>query len=116
MSSRGGASRPKVRKGCGRSSKSAGLHGPGKVADSPPRMKRVLIANRGEIAVRIIRACREAGLESVAVYSDADAAALHVRIADRAVRIGPPAASESYLDAAALFEAARASGADAVHP
>ena len=79
-------------------------------------MKRVLIANRGEIAVRIIRACREAGLESVAVYSDADAAALHVRIADRAVRIGPPAASESYLDAAALFEAARASGADAVHP
>ena len=77
---------------------------------------RVLIANRGEIAVRIIRACREAGVESVAVFSDADASARHVAIADRAVRIGPAPARDSYLNAAAIVDAARASGADAVHP
>jgi acetyl/propionyl-CoA carboxylase alpha subunit len=77
---------------------------------------RVLVANRGEIAVRIIRACREAGLQSVAVYSDADAQALHVRLADRAVRIGPAPPSQSYLHIPALVEACRASGADAVHP
>jgi acetyl-CoA carboxylase biotin carboxylase subunit len=79
-------------------------------------MKRVLIANRGEIAVRIIRACREAGLESVAVYSDADASARHVLLADRACRIGPAPAAESYLNIAAVLAAATASGADAVHP
>jgi 3-methylcrotonyl-CoA carboxylase alpha subunit len=77
---------------------------------------RVLIANRGEIAVRIIRACREAGVESVAVYSDADAGALHTRLADRAVRIGPAAPSESYLSIAALLAAARETGSDAIHP
>jgi acetyl-CoA carboxylase biotin carboxylase subunit len=79
-------------------------------------LRRVLIANRGEIAVRIVRACREAGLESVAVYSDADARALHVRLADRSERIGPAPPSDSYLNAGALLEAARRSGADAVHP
>ncbi|HEV3484300.1 MAG TPA: biotin carboxylase N-terminal domain-containing protein, partial [Vicinamibacterales bacterium] len=79
-------------------------------------IRRVLVANRGEIAVRIIRACREAGIESVAVYSDADARALHVRSADRAVRIGPASPAESYLSVAALIDAARATGADAVHP
>jgi acetyl-CoA carboxylase biotin carboxylase subunit len=79
-------------------------------------MKRVLVANRGEIAVRIIRACREASLESVAVYSDADAAALHVRLADRAIRIGPPAPSASYLNVGALIDAARTTAADAIHP
>jgi acetyl-CoA carboxylase biotin carboxylase subunit len=79
-------------------------------------MRRVLIANRGEIAVRINRACREAGLESVAVFSDADADALHVRTADRAVRIGPAPSSESYLSVPALIAAARQSGADAIHP
>jgi len=79
-------------------------------------LKRVLIANRGEIAVRVIRACREAGLESVAVYSDADEQALHVRLADRAIRIGPPAPSESYLSVPALIDAARTTQADAVHP
>jgi len=79
-------------------------------------MRRVLIANRGEIAVRIIRACREAGLESVAVYSDADAHAVHVRLANHAVRLGPPSPADSYLDIAALIRAAQASGADAVHP
>src|SRR5215203_4277992 len=79
-------------------------------------LRRVLIANRGEIAVRIIRACREAGLHSVAVYSDADARALHVRLADRAERIGAAPPSDSYLNVDALLEAARRSGADAVHP
>jgi acetyl-CoA carboxylase biotin carboxylase subunit len=79
-------------------------------------LRRVLIANRGEIAVRIARACREAGIESVAVYSDADVDSPHVLAADRAVRIGPAAPSESYLSIPALLAAARAAGADAVHP
>ncbi|HET7220778.1 MAG TPA: acetyl-CoA carboxylase biotin carboxylase subunit [Vicinamibacterales bacterium] len=81
-----------------------------------PAIRRVLIANRGEIAVRIARACREAGIESVAVFSDADADAVHVRAADRAVRIGPPPPAESYLSVPALIDAARASSADAIHP
>ena len=79
-------------------------------------IRRVLIANRGEIAVRIIRACREMDLETVAVYSDADAGAKHVRLADIAIQIGPPPAVESYLRVAAIVDAARRSGADAVHP
>jgi acetyl-CoA carboxylase biotin carboxylase subunit len=79
-------------------------------------MRRVLIANRGEIAVRIAKACREFGLESVAVYSDADADALHVRMADHAVRIGPAAPSESYLSIPALIDAAAGVDADAIHP
>ena len=78
--------------------------------------KKVLIANRGEIAVRIIRACQERGIRTVAVYSDADRAALHVRYADEAYRIGPPPARESYLNVPAILIAARASGADAIHP
>ncbi|MDO8681713.1 MAG: biotin carboxylase N-terminal domain-containing protein [Acidobacteriota bacterium] len=79
-------------------------------------MKRLLIANRGEIAVRIIRACRELGIETVAIYSDADRAAPHAREADSAIRIGPPPARESYLDAQKVIDAARQSGADAIHP
>jgi acetyl/propionyl-CoA carboxylase alpha subunit len=78
--------------------------------------ERVLIANRGEIAVRIIRACRELGMESVAVYSDADVAASHVRLADEAVRIGPPAPTESYLRIDRIVEAALETGAQAIHP
>src|SRR5258707_6812305 len=77
---------------------------------------RLLIANRGEIAVRIIRACRELGISPIAVYSEADASAMHVRLADAAVCIGPAPAAESYLRIDRLIEAARISGADAVHP
>ncbi|HLB85480.1 MAG TPA: biotin carboxylase N-terminal domain-containing protein, partial [Steroidobacteraceae bacterium] len=76
----------------------------------------MLIANRGEIAVRIIRACRELGLESVAVYSDADANAGHVRLADSAWRLGPAPATESYLRIDRVIEAARSVDADALHP
>jgi acetyl-CoA carboxylase biotin carboxylase subunit len=78
--------------------------------------ERILIANRGEIAVRIIRACRELGIDAVAVYSDADAQAPHTRIADRAVRIGPAAAADSYLSTDAIIEAARHTACDAIHP
>ncbi|MFZ2055738.1 MAG: acetyl-CoA carboxylase biotin carboxylase subunit [Candidatus Aminicenantales bacterium] len=78
--------------------------------------KKILIANRGEIACRIIRACREMGIASVAVYSEADRAGLHVQMADQAVGIGPPPAVESYLDMDRIVEAARATGAEAIHP
>ncbi|HTC93379.1 MAG TPA: acetyl-CoA carboxylase biotin carboxylase subunit [Terriglobales bacterium] len=78
--------------------------------------KKILIANRGEIAVRIIRACREMGVGAVAVYSEADRAALHVQKADKAYCIGPAAVTESYLSIAALLQAADRCGADAVHP
>jgi acetyl-CoA carboxylase biotin carboxylase subunit len=77
---------------------------------------RVLVANRGEIAVRVIRALHELGIEAVAVYSTADEDALHVRLADRAVRIGPPSAAESYLRIPALIAAAETTGCEAVHP
>jgi acetyl-CoA carboxylase, biotin carboxylase subunit len=78
--------------------------------------KKVLIANRGEIALRVIRACREIGLESVAVYSTADADALHVKFADQAVCIGPPPSRESYLKVPMIIAAAEITGADAIHP
>ena len=81
-----------------------------------PPFRRVLIANRGEIAVRIIRACHELGMEAVAVYSDADAGAAHVRLADVAVRLGPPPPAESYLRIDAIVDAALATGAEAIHP
>jgi acetyl-CoA carboxylase biotin carboxylase subunit len=78
--------------------------------------KRVLVANRGEIAVRVIRALHELGVEAVAVYSTADAEALHVRLADRAVRIGPPPVGQSYLSIPAIIAAAETTGCEAVHP
>ncbi|HSR67010.1 MAG TPA: acetyl-CoA carboxylase biotin carboxylase subunit [Acidobacteriota bacterium] len=78
--------------------------------------KRILIANRGEIAVRIIRACRDAGIETVAVFSDADRSALHVKMADHAFHIGPSPSSQSYLVKEKILEAARESEAEAIHP
>ena len=85
--------------------------------DSPtPPFRRLLIANRGEIALRVVRACRELGISPIAVHSDADVDALHVRAADRSERIGPPPATESYLSIPAVIDAARRAGADAIHP
>ena len=77
---------------------------------------KILIANRGEIAIRVIRACRELGVSTVAVYSEADAECLHVRYADEAVCIGPPPAAQSYLVMPALIQAALQTGAEAIHP
>jgi acetyl-CoA carboxylase, biotin carboxylase subunit len=77
---------------------------------------RVLVANRGEVAVRVIRALHELGVEAVAVYSTADAGALHTRLADRAVCIGPPSAAESYLNVSSIVAAGETTGCDAVHP
>src|SRR6187551_2677378 len=77
---------------------------------------RVLVANRGEIAVRVIRALHELGIEAVAAYSTADSEALHVRLADQAVCIGPPAASESYLRIPSVIAAAETTACEAIHP
>ena len=79
-------------------------------------IKKILIANRGEIAVRIIRACREMGIETVAVYSEADRDALHTQLADEAICIGPAPSSQSYLNMQQIISATIVSGADAIHP
>ena len=93
----------------------ASLRKDARLAGEPP-FARVLVANRGEIAVRIIRACHEMGMEAVAIYSDADSESRHVRLADIAVRIGPPPPAESYLRIDAIVEAAMSTGAQAIHP
>src|SRR4030081_1969210 len=77
---------------------------------------KILIANRGEVALRVLRACKELGIPSVAVHSTADEDAMHVRLADESVCIGPPAARDSYLNVPALLAACEITGADAVHP
>jgi len=77
---------------------------------------RILIANRGEIALRIIRACREMGIKSIAVYSTADQKSMHVQMADEAVCIGPPAGKDSYLKIANIISAAEVADVDAIHP
>ena len=79
-------------------------------------LRKVLIANRGEIALRVISACKEMGIRTVAVYSEADRNSLHVRFADEAICIGPPRSADSYLNVPAVISAAEIAGADAVHP
>ena len=81
-----------------------------------PAIRKLLIANRGEIALRIIRSAKELGLQTVAVFSEADRNALHVRYADESVSIGPPPSSESYLRIENILSAAKHVGADAIHP
>ena len=77
---------------------------------------KILIANRGEIALRVLRACQELGVKTVAIYSEADADSLHVRFADEVVCIGPPQSSDSYLNMVRIISAAEITGADAIHP
>src|SRR5579884_3858808 len=78
--------------------------------------RKLLVANRGEIAIRVMRACRELGIATVAVYSDVDRRSMHVRYADEAYRIGPPPAAESYLNIERILDVARRAGVDAIHP
>src|ERR1043165_4327347 len=81
-----------------------------------PMISKILIANRGEIALRVLRACKELGIACVVVHSTADADAMHVRLADESVCIGPPPAKDSYLNITAILSAATITGADAIHP
>ena len=80
------------------------------------KINKILIANRGEIALRVMRSAKELGIKTVAVYSEADRNSLHVRFADEAICIGPPASSQSYLRMDKIIEAAKVTGADAIHP
>ena len=86
------------------------------MTETEPLLRKVLIANRGEIAVRIARTLREMGIPSVAVYSDADAGAAHVEAADEAYPLGPPMPAQSYLNQDRIFEIAREAGVEAIHP
>jgi acetyl-CoA carboxylase biotin carboxylase subunit len=89
---------------------------PSQIREKVMALNKILIANRGEIAVRIIRACREMGIKTVAVFSDADADALHVKHADEAVNIGPALSRKSYLNMDRIIEAATDKKVDAIHP
>lgn len=100
----------------GSRSSSASLSSGSNLPKGASVFKKVLIANRGEIALRVIRACKEMGIATVAVHSTADAEALHVRFADEAICIGPPASKDSYLNVPAVLSAAEITGADAIHP
>jgi acetyl-CoA carboxylase biotin carboxylase subunit len=81
-----------------------------------PEIKKILVANRGEIALRVMRSAKEMGIATVAVYSEADRNALHVRFADEAVCVGPPPSNQSYLLGDKILEVAKETGADAIHP
>src|SRR6476646_5172417 len=80
------------------------------------KLRKILVANRGEIAIRVMRTCKELGIATVAVFSEADRSALHVRMADQAFLVGPPPSRESYLVQERILEAAKKAGADAIHP
>ena len=82
----------------------------------PAKLEKVLIANRGEIALRILRACKEQGIKTVAVYSTADTELMHVKLADESICIGPPLATNSYLKVSNIIAAAEVTGADGIHP
>ncbi len=86
------------------------------VANEKPLLRKILIANRGEIALRIARACRNLGIKTVGVYSTADSELMHLRFVDEAICIGPSASKDSYLNVNAILTAAELTGADAIHP
>src|SRR5215208_3801186 len=109
-------SSPRTRRRWSSASRSSASSRASRPPESPDMFKKVLIANRGEIALRVIRACRELGIGTVAVHSTADAESLHVRFADEAICIGPPQSKQSYLNVRALLSAADVTGADAIHP
>jgi acetyl-CoA carboxylase biotin carboxylase subunit len=113
MTTRGAEKRASSSGGAQRRPEDPGLHTPGEKA---LMFSKVLIANRGEIALRVLRACKELGISTVAVHSTADADAMHVRLADESVCIGPPPATESYLNIPRIVSACEITGADAVHP